>query len=1044
MIYGVIPMDPTLIYPASILLGAVLNSATRSFELWKAPDRNKANQNTAHELRLEEFEITHRQRLLEIKRSSEQRRGEIAFAEMVRSTYAINASTAIRRNAKSDENDPFLDGADSTYEKLGQIYRQTGKPIVLIAPFWDTARPKKANDEGGFVDFRAALNFRYGKAAWNDLALKNDGYFKRPLYNTDRDITYILDSLPDIPVILVYGTIQGVQGTAQHIQRIHPTITFWNLLPGNQGDYLNLQLQFFPFDPPLESTKEFAEYSLKLQDLVGDYISKLIGISSTAYYLYRDATRPDLTRFEEKGSLELEILTYEMSSLYDLLCEKEPDKSNHYQIERKTMLERHGISEQAVDEEIMKNNENNHSSPAEIRCWFAQQLKEMAKTLGKAEDTVPSGSLDLNDVVNSLEDKSSKLEEGIFKFLIIGGFNRGKSSILNILLGKENLLPVGSTATTAFPIYVKFGQSERVVVHYKNKLEEEITLKVFKEKFTLNSNPVKKQIQKLNISMSEWFKPIDRAEIYLPLKLLEQGIEFIDTAGLNHQIDENNSTFERIGSCHAIFFVLSADQQVTADEEVCLKEYVKGKVNSVFFLINKWENLIDEGDSVVSQDKYEEVQEAFVDRLSACLDVEGEEIRNWWGQRIFDIYAKKALQKLKSQKSLEDTGFPDFLEVVNKFLGEGRLMAELFTAHAAVAAAYQTVSTVLKSLIATVDDKPEELRLKMEKANPHFEYMRDTCTSLRKSIDLQKKCTVSEVSESYRQFCQELIHNFDSKYNLPDPESLEAEKRNEYAEKISESFRKFQQDSLDNWNAKTQASILMKFNELNEEIFTSVDRYNARQKTISDILSQKLDAVGRAQQAKVYQGQSAAKSELTASDAAPVTGMLVGAAAGAALTGTAGVGGAALAHAGLLLVNPATGAFLVTPAGWVLLGSTAVATIFTAFLGRRSEVKKFREAMKQKLEELLPEMTSDKRMSVIKDNTASLFDNFIEIPQQMENNVNSLEKSLKTLLESKEKAETDSKTEKKALEKLEAEFSAQWQNINGRYQKLKKNSEAST
>jgi len=114
-------MDPTLIYPASILLGAVLNSATRSFELWKAPDRNKANQNIAHEQRLKEFEITHRQRLLEMERSSGQRRGEIAFAEMVRSTYAINASTAIRRNAKSDENDPFLDGADSTYEKLGQI-----------------------------------------------------------------------------------------------------------------------------------------------------------------------------------------------------------------------------------------------------------------------------------------------------------------------------------------------------------------------------------------------------------------------------------------------------------------------------------------------------------------------------------------------------------------------------------------------------------------------------------------------------------------------------------------------------------------------------------------------------------------------------------------------------------------------------------------------------------------------------------------------------------------------------------------------------------
>jgi Dynamin family len=464
VIYGVFPMDPTLIYPASILLGAVLNSATRSFELWKAPDRNKTNQNTAYELQLKEFEITHRQRLVEIGQSFEQRREEIAFTEMVRSTYAIHSSTANRRSAKSDENDPFLDGADSTYEKLRGIYCQTGKPIVLIAPFWDDRRPKKVNEEGGFIDFRTALNFRYGKSAWNDLALRHDGYFKRPLYNTDWDISYILGSLPDLPIILVHGVIQGVHGSEQHVQRIHPTITFWNLLPDKQENYLNLQLEFFPFDPPLENAKEVGKYSLQLQDLVGDYISKLIGISSTAYYLYRDGTRPDLTKFEEKGSPELAILTHQMSSLYDLLCEREPDKSNYYQTERKTMLDRHGISEQAVDEEIMKNMEyeNNHSSPAEIRCWFAQQLKEMAKTLDKAEDTVPSGSLDLSDIINSLQDKSSKLEEGIFKFLIIGDFNRGKSSILNVFLGKENLLPVGATATTAFPIYVKFGHLKRL------------------------------------------------------------------------------------------------------------------------------------------------------------------------------------------------------------------------------------------------------------------------------------------------------------------------------------------------------------------------------------------------------------------------------------------------------------------------------------------------------------------------------------------------------------------------------------------------------
>jgi tRNA U34 5-carboxymethylaminomethyl modifying GTPase MnmE/TrmE len=1012
----------------------------------KLQKETKLTKNTAYELRLKEFEVAHHQRLTEIERSSGQRREEIAFAEVLRSTYAIQTSTAIRRSAKSDENDPFVDGADSTYEQLKEIYLKTGKPIVLIAPFWDTARPKKVNDEGGFVDFRTALNSRYGKAAWNDLASKCDGYLKRPLYNTHRDISYILGSLPDLPIILVSGEIQGIHGPTQHFQRIHPTITFWNLIPDRQENYLDLQIDFFPYNSPLENTKEIANYSLKLQDLVGDYLSKLIGISSTAYYLYRDGIRPDLTKFEEKGSPELEILTLQMSSLYDLLCEREPDKSNYYQMERKTMLDRHGVSGKAIEEEIMKNMEyeNNHSSPAEIRFWFAQKLKEMAKTLDDAKGAVSSDSLNLNGVISSLEEKSSDLEKGIFKFLIIGDYNRGKSSILNILLGNENLLPVGPTATTAFPIYVKFGQTEKVVVCYKNKSEEEISLEEFKERFSLNSNTVKQQIRKLSHGVSEWLKPLDHAEVCLPLKLLEQGIEFIDTAGLNHETDEDKSTLERISDCHAIFFVFSAEDQFTASEKKYLKKYVKGKINSVFFLINKWENHIEEGEFVVSQDKYKVIQDEFVPGLSEWFDIKDEEeVRNLWGDKIFDVYAKKALQKLKSQESLEDTGFPDFLEAVNKFLSKGRLMAELSPAHVTVEAVYKTVSTVLESLIATVDNKPEELRQKLKEAEPHFKEMKNICNSLKKSIDLQKKCTTAEVSESYRQFCEELFHDFDSKFNLPDAESLKTEKRNEYAEEISENFRKFQQDNLDNWIARTQASTLIILNELNEEIRESVDKYNVEENSISGILKKESSDIGRVQQIKVYQGQSAAKSELTASDTDQVTKMLVGGATGTVLAGSSGAGVAALTHAGLWLVNPA-GAFVAfTPVGWALMGGAAVAGIAAAFWGRQSEVKKFREAMKQKLKELLPEMTSDKCISAIKDKTGNLFDNFAEIPIQMEQNVNLLEKSLKNLLESKEKAIIDSKIEKEALEKLEVEVSTQWHNINERYQKLKKNSEAS-
>ena len=51
--------------------------------------------------------------------------------------------------------------------------------------------------------------------------------------------------------------------------------------------------------------------------------------------------------------------------------------------------------------------------------------------------------------------------------LVIGDFNCGKSTVLNALLGKS-LLPMGVTATTAIPTFVKYGEQEKVVIHKKN------------------------------------------------------------------------------------------------------------------------------------------------------------------------------------------------------------------------------------------------------------------------------------------------------------------------------------------------------------------------------------------------------------------------------------------------------------------------------------------------------------------------------------------------------------------------------------------------
>ena len=103
----------------------------------------------------------------------------------------------------------------------------------------------------------------------------------------------------------------------------------------------------------------------------------------------------------------------------------------------------------------------------EISCWFAERLDKIARTIIEFEQQ--GDVINCQAVVTLLEESIEKLLNigNQLSVLVIGDFNCGKSTVLNALLGKS-LLPMGVTATTAIPTFVKYGEQEKVVIHKKN------------------------------------------------------------------------------------------------------------------------------------------------------------------------------------------------------------------------------------------------------------------------------------------------------------------------------------------------------------------------------------------------------------------------------------------------------------------------------------------------------------------------------------------------------------------------------------------------
>src|SRR5271165_4842815 len=85
-------------------------------------------------------------------------------------------------------------------------------------------------------------------------------------------------------------------------------------------------------------------------------------------------------------------------------------------------------------------------------------------------------TLELHEAAASALELARKTGEGVFRVLVLGEFKRGKSTLINALLG-EPILPANVTPTTAVLTVVKYGEERRAIVHYyAGSVRQEVSL----------------------------------------------------------------------------------------------------------------------------------------------------------------------------------------------------------------------------------------------------------------------------------------------------------------------------------------------------------------------------------------------------------------------------------------------------------------------------------------------------------------------------------------------------------------------------------------
>lgn len=239
----------------------------------------------------------------------------------------------------------------------------------------------------------------------------------------------------------------------------------------------------------------------------------------------------------------------------------------------------------------------------------------------------------------------ARLAEDRFNLVFIGRFNRGKSSLMNALLGTDQL-PTGIIPLTSVVTTVTYGSRKQLVIRYgRGGLDSTVSLTRLPEFVTQQGNPGNQ-------------KDVWVAEIQLPVELLRRGFFFVDTPGLGSSITANTQTTERfLPEADAFVLVTGYESPLSDDELRLLKQAVWSK-KKVFIVLNK-------------QDIAKESERDLVCRYIA------EQLKTTFPDRSFEVFSTSAREGLLAKQTNDSTlfnssGVASFEAELKRFMLEAR------------------------------------------------------------------------------------------------------------------------------------------------------------------------------------------------------------------------------------------------------------------------------------------------------------------------------------------------------------------------------------
>ncbi len=292
---------------------------------------------------------------------------------------------------------------------------------------------------------------------------------------------------------------------------------------------------------------------------------------------------------------------------------------------------------------------------------FRDMMNELSENLDQLKEYC--SDLGLENTAKSISDTVEKNAKERFEVAIVGEFKRGKSTLINALLGQE-VLPADVLPATATLNRVTYSTEPYVMVEFKDGRTEKVDIEHLADYVT-----------KLSYESEKMAEKVREATVYYDTEFCKNHVDIIDTPGLNDDEQMTSVTLSILPEIDAAVFVISANSPFSQFEKDFLeKKMLTSDLGRIIFAVNCFGTFSKEDEDRIVETIEKRICSYVMEKAKLVMGENSKEFdvykRKIGKPKVIGVYAKKALMAKENgdEEMLAESNFPKFESVLESML----------------------------------------------------------------------------------------------------------------------------------------------------------------------------------------------------------------------------------------------------------------------------------------------------------------------------------------------------------------------------------------